>query len=113
VALVGIIASRAGVSLRYFDLSIDPHVLVESAAITVMTGILAGLMHALYATRRLHVNPLTTLASSDRIRQRWRHALVVMEITVTVALLVETGSMIAGYQRAIAAEMGFARRPLL
>ncbi len=56
---------------------------------------------------------MNTLSTSDRYRQRWRHALVVVEITVTIALLVETGGMINGYQRTIDAEMGFDRRPLL
>jgi hypothetical protein len=53
------------------------------------------------------------MGSSDRARQRWRHALVVVEITVTIALLVETGGMINGYQRTMDADLGFDRRPLL
>jgi hypothetical protein len=47
------------------------------------------------------------------VRQRWRHALVILEITVTIALLVETGGMIGGYQRTVADKMGFDRRPLM
>jgi len=113
LALRGVLVHRLHGDLAFFDLSIDPWVLLQSAVITVLTGIVAGMAPALYETRRLHANPLTTIASSDRTRQRWRHALVILEITVTVALLVETGSMIGGYQRAIAAEMGFDRRPLL
>jgi putative ABC transport system permease protein len=112
-ALRGILVSRTAGESAFFDLSIDPHILVQAMLITLATGILAGLAPALYETRRLHANPLTTLASSDRIRQRWRHALVVLEITVTIALLVETGGMIGGYRRALNAEMGFERRPLL
>ncbi|HEV3057926.1 MAG TPA: ABC transporter permease [Vicinamibacterales bacterium] len=112
-ALRGILVSRTRGESAFFDLSIDPHILVQAALITLATGILAGMAPALYETRRLHINPLTTLASSDRIRQRWRHALVVLEITVTIALLVETGGMIDGYLRALKAEMGFERRPLL
>jgi putative ABC transport system permease protein len=112
-ALRGIVLSRMRGDGTFFDLSIDPAILVQSAAITLAAGIAAGLAPALYETRRLHANPLTTLASSDRVRQRWRHALVVMEITITIALLVETGGMIDGYQRTLNAEMGFERRPLL
>jgi putative ABC transport system permease protein len=112
-ALRGIFVSRTRGEGAFFDLSIDPHILVQATLITLATGILAGMAPALYETRRLHSNPLTTLASSDRIRQRWRHALVVLEITVTIALLVETGGMIEGYRRALNAEMGFERRPLL
>ena len=112
-ALRGIVVYRTGVSLSLFDLSIDPALYVQSALITLAAGIAAGLLPALYETRRLHANPLKLLAASDRVRQRWRHALVVVEISVTIALLVETGGMINGYQRSLAADMGFDRRPLL
>jgi len=113
-ALRGIIVRRSvpGNFLAFFDLSIDPHVLVESMLITLAAGIVAGLAPALYETRRLHANPLNALASPDATRQRLRHALVVLEITVTIALLVETGAMIGGYQRSLSADMGFDRRPL-
>src|SRR5262245_13105779 len=113
-ALRGILIRRAGAGnfLTFYDLSIDPHVLVESILITLAAGSVAGLAPALYETRRLHANPLNALTSSDATRQRLRHALVVMEITVTIALLVEAGPMIGGYQRTLSAEMGFDRRPL-
>jgi hypothetical protein len=97
----------------YFNLAVDPRILIQSAAITIASGIVAGIVPALFETRRMHANPLNVLAASDRVRQRWRHALVILEITVTIALLVETGGMINGYQRALAAEMGFDRHPLL
>ena len=112
-ALRGILLSRTRGDGRFFDLSVDPFVLLQAMAITAATGIVAGLAPALYETRRLHANPLNALAASDRIRQRWRHVLVVVEITITIALLVETGGMIGGYQRALTADMGFDRRPLL
>jgi putative ABC transport system permease protein len=112
-ALRGILVYRARVPLSLFDLSIDPWLYVQAAVITLASGIVAGLLPALYETRRLHANPLKSLAASDRVRQRWRHALVVVEITVTIALLVETGGMIDGYHRTIDADMGFDRRPLL
>jgi putative ABC transport system permease protein len=112
-ALRGVLLHRTHGEAAFFDLSVDPGVLLQSAAITLLSGIVVGIAPALYETRRLHANPLTTIASSDRVRQQWRHALVVLEITVTIALLVETGGMIGGYQRTIAAAMGFDRRPLL
>jgi predicted permease len=113
LALRALVVSRSGPSVALFDLSIQPRVLVQSALVTLASGILAGLAPALYETRRLHVNPLRTIAGSDRVRQRWRHALVVFEIAVTVALLVETVAMIGGYQRALDTELGFRTRPLL
>ena len=112
-ALRGILLHSVRGDGTYFNLAVDPRILVQSAALTLASGIVAGLVPALHETRRMHTNPLNTLAASDRTRQRWRHALVTLEITVTVALLVETGAMINGYQRALAADMGFDRRPLL
>ena len=111
--LLGIIVYRGGGDRALFNITIDPVVLIQSMVITLLTGIVAGLAPALYETRRLHANPLCAMARSDRIRQRWRHALVAVEIAVTSALLVVTASMVAGYERARAARLGFATRTLL
>jgi putative ABC transport system permease protein len=112
-ALRGLLVYRTGASLAFFDLTIDARVLLQSAAITLLTGIVAGIVPALYETRRLHANPLAVMTSSDRVRQRWRHALVVLEITVTIALLVEAAAMVDGYQRTRTADMGFSIHPLM
>ena len=96
-----------------FDLTIDVRIFVQSAAIALLTGFAAGLAPALYETRRLQDNPLRAMSSADRVRQRWRHALVVFEIAVTVALLVVTSAMIDGYLRASRADMGFSTHTLL
>ena len=53
------------------------------------------------------------MATSDRVRQRWRNALVVFEISVTIALLVVTSTMVDGYLRARNADVGYATQPLL
>ena len=112
-ALRGIVLHRTSADGGFFDVSIDPSVLIESAVVTLVAAVAIGLAPALYETRRLHANPLTTIAASDRGRQRWRHALVIVEITITVALLVEVGAMIDGYQRQTSAQLGFLTRPLL
>ncbi len=112
-ALRGVILRNSGGNV-FFDLSIDAHILVQTAIIALLTGIAAGVGPALYETRRLHTNPLRAIASSsDRVRQRWRNALVVFEIAVTIALLVVTATMIDGYWRTRHAEMGFDTGPLL
>jgi hypothetical protein len=112
-ALRGLLVRRTAVDLTFFDLSIDPPVLLQSAAVTLLAGIVSGLAPALYESRRLQANPLSAIGNADRVRQRWRHALVVLEITVTIALLVVTSAMIGGYQRTMRAEMGFHTRPLM
>ena len=112
-ALRGVILRNSG-SNGFFDLSIDARILVQTAIIALVTGIAAGVGPALYETRRLHTNPLRAIASSsDRVRQRWRNALVVFEIAVTIALLVVTATMIDGYWRTRHAEVGFDTGPLL
>ena len=113
MALRGLIARNAGPALEFFDLAINPWIFVQSVLITIGTGVLSGIGPALLETRRLHGNPMQALASSDRSRQRWRHALVVVEIAVTVALLVVTGSMVAIYRDQLAADVGFRTHPLI
>jgi predicted permease len=112
VALRAIILHNSGDGL-YFDLSIDPEILITTAMVAIMTGVAAGAAPALYETRRLQTNPLRVMGGSDRVRQRWRHALVVFEIVVTIALLVQTMSLVNGYLRATQAVMGFETRPLM
>jgi putative ABC transport system permease protein len=112
-ALIGIIVRNGGSDVRFLDLSIEPHVLIESMLMTLVTGLVSGIGPALLETRRLHGNPMRTLATSDRIRQQWRHGLVVLEIAVTVALLVVTGGMLNTYQRQLSRDVGFNTHPLV
>jgi predicted permease len=105
-----VMMTRIGANLAKFDLSISPAVLLQSATIAISAGILAGLAPALYETARLQLNPLRGLQSSDRLRQRWSHGLVVAEISITVALLVLATSMVIGYQRLRDAQFGFDTR---
>ena len=81
------------------DLSIDTVVLIQSAIAALVAGALAGIAPAIHETRRLQTNPLRGLVTSDRSRQRWRHALVVLEISVTVALMVVAGAHVDASRR--------------
>src|SRR5262249_3167269 len=83
-----------------------------AAIVTLVAGVAAGLGPALLETRRLHGNPMRTIAS-DRVRQRWRHALVLAEIAVTCALLVVSGGMIDSYRRNFAPDVGYPPHPLV
>jgi putative ABC transport system permease protein len=113
LGLSGIIAHRAGAAVQFFDLSIEPHVLIDSILITMFTGVICGIGPALVETRRLQANPMRTLATSEGARQLWRHALVVMEIAITVALLVVTSVMLNAYQRELSHNVGFRTHPLV
>ena len=112
-AIRGWIVARGVGDATFFDLSIDAGLLAQVAAITLFAGVLAGVMPAIIETRRLQSNPFRAMAGADRVRQRWRNALVVLEVAVTVALLVVTSSMIDGYRHALGADLGFAPQPLI
>jgi putative ABC transport system permease protein len=94
------------------DLTIDWTILAQSAIVTLAAGLLTGVAPAFYETRRLHVNPLNAIRGSDRVRQRWRHALVVFEIATTVALLVSTGAMLSSYAKSVDGDPGFDPHPI-
>jgi putative ABC transport system permease protein len=104
---------NGGRTTALFDLSLDPRILFEAIGITLLAGLLAGIGPALLETRRLHTNPMRAMASSDRVRQRWRHALVLLEVAVTVALLVVTGGMIDTYRRQYNGDVGYSSHPLV
>jgi predicted permease len=111
-ALNAFIAIRAAGG-ALFDLSVSWRILFQATAVAVAAGVLSGIVPALHETRRLQRNPLRAVAGADRIRQRWRHALVVLEITATIALLVVTVAMIDSYLRVVKADLGYAPAPLI
>jgi len=112
-AIQGLMLRRTGPGLTFFDLSIEPRIFVEALMITLVTGLAAGVGPALLETGRLQGNPMRTIAAPDRVRQRWRHALVLLEIAVTVALLVVAGGMLDTYRRNYRIDVGYPTRPLV
>lgn len=90
-----------------FNLTLDYRIFVQAALLTALAGLLTGVAPALYETRLLHINPIRRMRLSDGVRQRWRHALVVFEIAVTVALLVVTGALVSASRRMMSTQPGF------
>jgi predicted permease len=113
LALRGIFIRGSRLFIQVLELSLDPIVFLQVAAISIATGVIAGLGPALFETRSLQLDPLRGIRTSDRVRQRWSHALVVLEITVTLALLVVTSSYIDGLQRSRSGDMMFDATRLL
>ena len=107
------LAVRNVPTMALYDMTIDWTMIAQSGLVTIAAGVLTGVAPAFYETRRLHVNPLNAIRGSDRVRQRWRHALVVFEIAVTVALLVSTGAMLASYAKSLTDSPGFDTQPIL
>jgi predicted permease len=112
-ALLKILMARAGGEPEFIDPTISPGVFLQSGALTLAAGVVVGLAPALLETRRLAGNPMRTNAMIEPLRQRWRHALVVLEIAVTIALLVVAATFINSFRRVATAEMGFDTRPML
>jgi predicted permease len=98
---------RNASSAKYFDTTIDSGILIQSALITILSGIVSGLAPAVLETRRLSINPLALIRASERVRQRWRHALVVLEVAVTIALLVGVAGQLDAYWRMLTGDLGF------
>lgn len=107
------VANRNIPTMAQYDTTIDWTILLMSGLITLAAGLLTGVAPAFYETRRLHLNPLNAIRGSDRVRQRWRHALVVFEIAATVALLVSTGAMLSSYAKSLSDDPGFDTHPML
>jgi predicted permease len=113
LVLLRVATSRVGGDATLFDLTVDPRILAQAVALTVVAGVISGVGPAWLETRRLDTNPQRVLAASERVRQKWRHALVVLEVAVTVALLLVTSSLLRTYQRQMTSDPGFNPHPLL
>jgi putative ABC transport system permease protein len=91
------------------DITISPAVLLFTFGVSVLTGILAGLVPAFRASRPDFQEALKQSArgGGSGIRQGLRRALVVMEVALALVLLVGAGLMINSYARVMRVDMGF------
>jgi putative ABC transport system permease protein len=111
IAIRGLILRNTPAGEAVF-FTIDPIIFAQSFAITLLCGLAAGIGPALIETRSLQKNPVQMMRK-DRARQRWRQALVVVEITVTVALLVVTAAMVSAARDYVSGDYGFSLDRLL
>ena len=97
------------------DVHIDLRVLAFTAALSLMTGILFGLIPAWQVTRPVFAETLkeggrgTGTAGSHRAR----NALVVAEVSLSLILMVGAGLMLRSFLRVIEADPGFDSRGVL
>ncbi len=91
------------------DITIRPAVLLFTFAVSVSTGLLAGLFPALRISRPDLQDALKQSArgGGSGIRQGIRRALVVIEVAMALVLLVGAGLMINSYARVMRVDMGF------
>ena len=90
------------------ELHVDWRVLIFSLVVSVITGVLFGLVPALQATRTDLVSALKESASQSGTRRSWlRHGLVVAQIAVSLLLLVAAGLTLRALQQVRALNPGF------
>jgi predicted permease len=92
------------------DLSLDHRVLLFTAGVSLITGVIFGLIPALRAT---HINPAPALkdgaATSSRSRSRFGKSLVVAQVALAMLLLVAAGLFVQTLRNLKNIDAGFRR----
>jgi predicted permease len=90
------------------ELHIDRRVLGFTAVVSILTGVVFGLLPALQATKPDLVPALKDETSVGGYRRSWlRSALVVLQVTLSLVLLLCAGLVLRGLQRAQYLNPGF------
>ena len=95
------------------DLSLDWNVLAFTLGISMVAGALLGLVPALQSTRPDLASTLKseTAGGGQPGQLRWRNALIVTQLTVSLVLLVGAGLFLRSVQEVQAVDTGFGREP--
>ena len=94
------------------DLAPDATVLAFTCGISVLTGALVGLVPALQSTCSDVVTTLKqdTAGGGQSGQLRWRNALIVTQLTLSLVLLVGAGLFLRSFQQLTAIDPGVRRR---
>ena len=96
--------------IKLFDLRMDWKIFAFSSAIAVLTGVIAGLAPALQASRSEIAETLKAGGRSGGAstgHHRFRNALVVCQVAVSLLLLACAGFFIRSFQNSAREDMGF------
>ena len=95
------------------DLSLDRTVLAFTLVVSVFAGALLGLVPALQSTKPDLVTALKSdsAGGGQPTHVRWRNALVIAQLTVSIVLLVGAGLFLRSFQRVQAVDPGFGQAP--
>ncbi len=113
LARLGIAVFRGwpGLLLPMQDIGLDPGVLLFTAGIALITGILFGFFPAL-GSARSGVHAILRRSGgrgTGTAARRWRHGLVVVEVALAVILLVGSGLLLRSFQLLQNENPGFER----
>ena len=98
------------------SIPIDRGVLLFAACITLLTALLFGIFPMLRATRRKASNvrvDSTRGGTASRQSNRWRSAIVVSELALSLMLLTAAGLVLSSFQKVMRANLGFQADHLL
>ena len=97
----------------YFDLDLDGTVLAFTLGVSLLAGTVLGLVPALQSTRPDVIATLKedTAGGGQPGQIRWRNALIVTQLTVSLVLLVGAGLFLRNFQQVLAIDPGFGRDP--
>ena len=104
-----------GLNIPHFDFRVDRNVILFTIAISVLPGIVLGLIPALYARR---INIVSGLAGIGRATgspgsRRLQRVLVIAETALSLALLVGAGLMMQSFRNLQRLDQGFDPNSLL
>ena len=107
--LKALVAMAPASTPRLNEVALDPMVLAGAAALTVITGLLFGLVPAIQTARLNHASALKDggRGSSAASGQRLRRGLIVAEIAVALMLLVGGGLLLRSFVAMSRADLGF------
>jgi putative ABC transport system permease protein len=108
------LASLADAALpRADEIALDHRVLLFALGISLLTGLVFGLVPALQATRVDFHSTLKEGAAGGAARQRARSALVVAQVALSLVLLVGVGLLLRSLMALVDVHPGFETRNLL
>jgi putative ABC transport system permease protein len=114
-ALAWLLAASGAGRMLPADAGLDLRVVAFTAAITLLTGVLFGVLPALHASRPDHGAVLKEGRGSGaaRARRRFRDALVVWEVALSMVLLIGAGLLLQSALALHRADPGFRPERLL
>jgi macrolide transport system ATP-binding/permease protein len=90
------------------DLHIDYRVLIFTCLLSLVTGVLFGLLPALQATKTDLVSALKDEISTAIYRRSWlKNSLIVLQVALSLVLLIGGGLMLRALERAQTLDLGF------